>query len=290
MFNDAKQLDGNVAVMSMLYARSFCALDTGDLKSAQEGYDKLLQMPGIDITPNLHWAALYDRGRISEQQGKPDEAIEYYRKSIEIIERLRSNIALEASKIGFVGDKQAVYGGLFRLLASKDDWNAAFDVAERAKARALVDLLAQKNDLTTVASPDENIQALLTQATTSELANGLMITAEQFQGTRSAARSAQQTLTQTAPQVASLVTVTTVPTQEIRQRLGKGEVLVNYYLSGTDLYALILGDNDVSGIMLDGTGLDKKSANSAIKCSMLTRTPMPWRSRCMRVCSSRSNR
>ena len=90
-------------------------LETGRVSEAKDGYDRLLAIPQTRENGEIYWLLLYDRGRIAEKENNRQQAIEFYRKAVEVIEAQRASINTEASKIGFVGDKQAVYQ---RLIAT----------------------------------------------------------------------------------------------------------------------------------------------------------------------------
>lgn len=65
-----------------------------------------------------------------------------------MIESQRSTINTEASRIGFVGDKQPIYQRLVDVLFKEGSFAEAFEYVERSKARALVDMLASKDSFT----------------------------------------------------------------------------------------------------------------------------------------------
>ena len=84
-------------------------------------------------------------GRLRLLQGRKDEARQHLETAVAQIERLRSGLSHEAVRTSFLQDKTNVYEDLIELhLKSGDagDIRQAFKVAEQAKSRALVDLLA----------------------------------------------------------------------------------------------------------------------------------------------------
>jgi len=119
-------------------------LETGKLSEAKAGFIKLLSVPRFPESRGLYRLVLSDLGTIALKKGNIHEAIEYFKKAIEIIEEQRSTINTETSKIGFVGDKQAVYRDIVASLIDLGRHAEAFSYAERGKARALVDMLASK--------------------------------------------------------------------------------------------------------------------------------------------------
>ena len=147
----ARSVSGGEDVMIFIkLPRSFmlskALLEIGDLDAAKSSYDELLRIPQLKDNGELYWQVLYDRGRLAEKQRDAKAAIDYYRQSVDVIEQQRSTINTESSKIGFVGDKQAVYRQLVAALLADRQHAAAFEYVERSKSRALVDMLAAKQD------------------------------------------------------------------------------------------------------------------------------------------------
>lgn len=80
-------------------------------------------------------------GQAYEAVGEAAKAIVQYRKAIDIVERQRVTIRSEVGRISFVADKEAPYARLIPLLVRRGEAAAAFDVTERARSRAFVELL-----------------------------------------------------------------------------------------------------------------------------------------------------
>ncbi len=90
------------------------------------------------------------------------------KKVIDVIEKQRSSINSEAGRIGFVGDKQTAYAELTELLLADGRYAEAFAYVERAKARALVDLLASQKNIDIHSGQAEHLKADLNQLTAAE--------------------------------------------------------------------------------------------------------------------------
>lgn len=238
---------------ALIYAQSLARL--GKTDAARKMLDTLLALPEIHGMGNLYWVALYERGLIARTDGQPAEAIRLLTQSVDAIEAVRSTISFEAAKIGFAGDKQAVYGTLVGALAESGAWSEAFIIAERAKARAFVDLLAQKRDLGPPTAADDKVRELFANAATPGAALGLPSTEEGVRGIQIVA-SARAALTQVAPEAASLVTVQKVSIADIAARLSERETLIDYYASGDDLFAFLLAGTTVKGFKLSAQDLD----------------------------------
>ena len=230
-------------------------LETGRVSEAKEGYDRLLAVPQTRENGEIYWLLLYDRGRIAEKENNRRQAIEFYRKAVEVIEAQRASISTEASKIGFVGDKQAVYQRLIATLFAEGQYAVAFEYIERAKARALVDMLASKQDFVVHTANIAEVRTLLARANTAEAEGRMQDASAETARQRSLAVQTRQQLHRQAPELSSLVSVTPVTVQEIQNRIPTDEVLVEYYAEGKDLYAFVLSKTGLQGIKLNGEGL-----------------------------------
>jgi CHAT domain-containing protein/tetratricopeptide (TPR) repeat protein len=80
-------------------------------------------------------------GQANEGLGRTSLALEHYQRAADLAERMAVTIAAEEQRTAFVADKQIPYEGLVRL-TSVSNPAVAFGWAERAKSRALIDLLA----------------------------------------------------------------------------------------------------------------------------------------------------
>lgn len=226
-------------------------LEVGEVGEAKQGFDKLLATPEIRDNGEIYWLLLYDRGRIAAAEGDLPAAIEYWRRAIEVIEQQRSTINTETNKIGFVGDKQAVYRALVAALFAQTRHAEAFDYVERSKARALVDLLAGKKDFSVAAPNAEEIKKLLAGAEQQEIDSLAQAAAS---GQRSLV--AIQDLKAQAPELASLISVSSVPLAEIQAGLPEDEALVEYYYDDKALFAFVLTRAGLQGRRLDAADLE----------------------------------
>lgn len=237
------------------FMRHKSELETGRLKEARIGYDALLQNPATRENGDFFWIVLYDRGRIAERENKAAEAIDFLRQAVDVIERQRSTLNTEAAKIGFIGSKQTVYQDLIRLLVKQGRSAEAFDYVERSKARALVDMLAGKKDFAVASGNAQDVLALL--AASSKAENETRLTdGETASQSRSLVARQRAQLAAQAPELASLVTVSSGSTAAIQARLAATETLVEYYYGSDDaLYAFVLTRDSLRVVPLDGANL-----------------------------------
>lgn len=233
-------------------------LETGEIAAAKAGYDQLLQFPQTADNGDIYWLILLDRGRIAELEGDRDEAIDFYRRAIEVIEQQRSTINTEASKIGFVGDKQDVYKHIISPLLDAGRHAEAFEYTERAKARALVDMLAERQRFAPKELDSREIRKMLAQLAELEatsLVQEAEIDATQRTKRRRAVTKAREKIVSAAPELASLVTVLPLSAAEIQGLIGYDEALVEYFYEDDELVAFMVTREAVRGIKLDGGDL-----------------------------------
>jgi len=247
--------------LSFEFMKNKSLMEVGRTAEAKLGYDALLKYPYIQDRGEMHWIILFDRGRIAEKEGNLKEAIGFYEKAVEIIEQQRSTISIEASKIGFVGDKQAVYHRLIASLYTDKQFAKAFEYVERSKSRALVDLLAGKTDFAVKsAGKEEQVRNVLAASFKSE-ADVLSLDKNLDKSqSRSIGVKARQNLQQEAPELASLVTVVSAPIADIKSFIPRGETLIEYYYHGSDMYAFILSAAGLQNVRLHSSGLAEEVA------------------------------
>jgi CHAT domain-containing protein len=101
-------------------------------------------------------------GRAYRRLGDLDRAIEYYEQAIEKLESVRGKLASEQHRASFLGKHQQVYRELIETLMERHERTPdagddvrAFAIFERAKARALVEAIAQaRRDIDGAMEPD----------------------------------------------------------------------------------------------------------------------------------------
>ncbi len=234
---------------------SKCLMETGDLRTASDGYDALLNMPQTRDNGEIYWMILFDRGKIAEKDGKFTDAIDYYCRAVEVVEQQRSTINTESSKIGFVGDKQALYFNLVQALYHERQYERAFEYVERAKSRALVDLLASKKDFAVKGGDKNEIRTALAINDSAEAEAIIQDVTIDKSKSRGVQIKIREELIDKAPELASFITVTSQPISELQTYLPKEEALVEYYYRDQDLYAFVLSDGRLYAAKLDSERL-----------------------------------
>lgn len=247
-------------LLPKMFIRGKSLSEIGNLEEAKKVLDAILRNARVTDEGHMHWLALFERGRIAERQQDRPLAIAHYARAVEVIEKQRASINTETNKIGFVGDKQAVYARLIALLAEQDSAVEAFDYVERSKARALVDMLASKKDFAVRGADGQKAKLALANLESADLAARAQEPGAK-PGESSGRRSlevARREILAAAPELSTLVTVNSVPSEEIKALLGADEALVEYYYQDRVLYAFVLTRERIGVLKLDAGKLGEE--------------------------------
>lgn len=241
-----------------MFVKNKALYETGQVKEAKEGYDKLLRRPETKTNGELYWPILFDRGRIYQGEGDTKKAIALFKEAIDVIESQRSTINTEANKIGFVGNKQSVYHQLIAALYSENKHATAFEYVERSKARVLVDLLASNVNIASKGTGQEASSLLKDLENTESEGKTfdiLSYSADKI-GERTA-RSIQikEKIKTAEPELASLIAILPPSLAEIRSSMGSNSTIVEYYSHGEDLFSFIMTKEEIKAVKIDGKGL-----------------------------------
>ncbi len=134
----------------------------GKYPDAMAYHQKALKIGNEIASLEILYETNYVIGQVNEKQGKILEAIQNYKQAITIIENIRSDFELEEHKVTFFENKIEIYERLIQLLfkINQQKPNQNFDketfyYAEKAKARALLDLLTEsKIDINLMLEPE----------------------------------------------------------------------------------------------------------------------------------------
>jgi len=244
--------DNTFQTIPLAFLQAKCQFETGRLAEAKAGYDRLLAQPHLAEVGGLHWPVLLDRAKIAVREGQDALAEDLLRKSVTVIEAQRASIGTEAGRIGFVGDKQACYQELTALLVRTGRPGAAFEFAERAKGRALVDLLASQKRLARTADLDQAVASL------GEADRELTTIHDPAApaGTRGIALTLRTDLVRKAPELASLVSVPEVSAPALQARLAPDETLLEYYAAGSQWLAFVVTRDALAAVPLPAGDLN----------------------------------
>lgn len=237
------------------FIKAKATYELGRTEEALKLYKELIDTKILSTYGNVYYLVLQDMGKIAMKYGKYEDAYALFAKSIDAIESQRASINTEASKIGFVGDKQAVYRDTIDLLIRMKRFDEALAYVERGKARALVDILASKQQFGSNVSQGNILVASLNSAEVDMSSVKAAGDSQQRSANRALLRKRQQDIQQAQPELASLVTVSAPSIADLQKRLPANETLVEYYGDDKQLYAFVMSHNGVGAVKLDGSNI-----------------------------------
>lgn len=129
--------------LRILTAQVRLAIDRGDRTAARRLVTLASTVADSLGSPDAELDVLVLKGRVAELERQPD-ASRFFLEGIALLESWRGRLAMGDLKLGVTEPKWAVYEGAIRTLFAKGDAATAFDVSERARARMLLEVMADR--------------------------------------------------------------------------------------------------------------------------------------------------
>ena len=158
----AKGIQNVELIASILTNMANVYFNLKDYEKSSSLYQRAIEIANEIGDNQILWEAYFGLGQCCEKRNDFRLALIYYKKSIDTIDLIRSQISLDINKTGFVRDKLKVYESVIDLLyrlkkddASKIYTKELFQTVERAKARAFMEGLGEsKIDIEQRLSPE----------------------------------------------------------------------------------------------------------------------------------------
>ncbi|MBW2285506.1 MAG: tetratricopeptide repeat protein, partial [Deltaproteobacteria bacterium] len=196
------------------------------------------------------WRALYGLSGISLGNGDVSAARDLLNRAVDVIEDMRAEIKVDRLKDGFITDKTAVYESLVGLLADQGDISGAFDVAERSRARNLIDLLGnQRLSLSGAVEQalydrERSLKAMMaeqrTLAAQAEDPGERQIYQAELQRLRDRYTDLIAEIRRRHPELAGLVSVSAARLSDVQSLLEPGVALAAYYVIPDEILCWVL--------------------------------------------------
>ncbi len=222
--------------------------ETGDYQQALEMLDQALQLwrQTGDTAGEAETLGLI--GQVKEALGNSEGALTNYLEAISVRESVLGEVKAETFQTSLAAVNAGVYQRAVRLLANKGEYEQAFDLSERNRARAFLDILGNKRpELRRSADAEllrqegalrDEIAALegdLFAAKTkpAEQRNDQVL--RNIEGQLAARQKSYEELLakiqMASPELASLVSVPTTTIKDVQAVLDQNTTLLAYYLT-----------------------------------------------------------
>jgi CHAT domain-containing protein/Tfp pilus assembly protein PilF len=146
----AEQVGDTLTGTELLVISGILYREQKEHQKSVECFQKTLSKGTIIRNPRIMWNSEWGLALTYEEMKKYKEAIKHYRNSIDVIESVRGKLQSGEQKAGFLKEKIKIYEGLINLLVRQEGENPgkgyiqeSFHIAERARSRAFLDLLAE---------------------------------------------------------------------------------------------------------------------------------------------------
>jgi CHAT domain-containing protein len=275
MFHQSRNLQG-VANTQMMKGRLL--VDKGDYSNAKELLDSASQVVEY---PETSWQAWFHLGRMYEGQKQDLKAIESYKNSISVIEKIRGNLTIDEFKSVYFDSKREVYDRLINLLLLNNLPVDGFQFSEQARARAFYDILSNKKINFRGASTDDlvskeqekriemqKLYKLLQKGSMGGSDRGEAISADikQVKSALTEVQSEYEDLIQKIklnnPAYAEMITAKPVSLQDIQTRLDPNTAALEYWVSGKVLIIWLITH---SGIISKTVQISNRDLNDIIQ-------------------------
>lgn len=220
-----------------------------------------------------------DIGRSHAWQGRNEDALSAFQESIRLVEDVRSQLQNVAFRSGFAEDKQAIYQAAARVALALGRVDVAFGYAERARARAFLDLLGTQTSLSKgktqmLVDEEMRLQAQLSEARA--LAQGeIGGPRPRLEATEHAYRAFLERVRTENPEQASLLTVNPVTLPEIQDLLPEGTTLLEYFVTDREILLWVIERLAVTVVTLPGDRGFLVNQVRAFRQAMTELAPLP---------------
>ncbi|MEX0986365.1 MAG: CHAT domain-containing protein, partial [Bacteroidales bacterium] len=222
--------------------------------------------------PETIWRIHYVYGQFYESKGLIERAITSYHEAIGIIENIRGDMTIEEIKTSYVNDKIIVYDRLINLLMKSGQLNEAFNITEKARARAFLDLIGNKrinfrSPDTALVQSEQELQAeilalsklLHRQQLGTERGYNSSEIEEQLIETRSRYQKVLHSIQLQAGEYASLLNLQPHPISELQALADESTAFLVYWAGEYNSYVWIIRKNNITGREINKTGEELRS-------------------------------
>jgi CHAT domain-containing protein len=237
--------------------------------AADSLYRAAIAVIGDRVAPDATWRLHAGLGAALRSRGATEEASRALRLAIAAIEGSGRSLAMPERRSAFLTDKWDPYLQLALLEEARGRVPAAFDVSERLRANEMLGMLSMGRlavpadaaaDLTLKEQDLRHRIAELTRALEGDgtgrtdrgpdISRGAAVTREALLRAQATYSEVQLEMRERAPRHATLVSRTTSTARDVKRRLARDEVFVEYLLSDERSIAFVITRDTVVAVRL----------------------------------------
>ena len=237
---------------------------------AKKAFESAIEVAVKAVDPDPQWMAHQWLGRMAERRVDGKSAFEHYAKAITIIETMRAKYTDPSLKTLFMQDKLRVYERMIQLLQKMQRAPEALYYLERAKARVMLDMLAEKafssgnreeNELLIQERAlrkqiDEMGEEKIELDESQEGEEGILETHEperttsELERLQAQHRTILEKIEKLNPELASLVTINPLKASEIQGLLDSDTAILEYFVGEDNRFVFVVTAEKVLGVPL----------------------------------------
>ncbi|MCA9312214.1 MAG: tetratricopeptide repeat protein, partial [Phycisphaerales bacterium] len=242
--------------------RARALLSMGDADAAITTIDDVRRMPDADRLPLITADLLHLRGRALMLLGDNSAAVEELEAAVHEIERIRGSLLGDRLRTAWLGDRLAPYHDMLSIALAEGSHRRAFEIIEMVRSRALLDVMQGGIELAeqvVMAGPEDAEESRLVGELTRMRAELNMVFDRMHgptTGTGDGARREDlnrraRVLEREVATIEGRLTATRrfgeifgrpIDAEGVSRTLGPGVVLLEYFVSGGELAAIVVRD------------------------------------------------
>ncbi|HEC79283.1 MAG TPA: CHAT domain-containing protein [candidate division WOR-3 bacterium] len=222
----------------------------GDYKKAVADYKRAYRV--IENIKREDWKAslLANLGFAQHRSGVPDEAIESLTDAVAIIEDLRGKITGQDFRSAYLDNKIRVYEELINIYYQQGKAEEAFNYAERAKARAFLDLLAGA-ELTGKEGLDSEVVSLIKKEQMLEKKIEFLAGTLEQRDVIMEHNNVLDELERVYPEYTTLKSVKPIEIKRLQSILDDATAIVEYFIGVKNAYVFVVTSTSLSVKKID---------------------------------------
>ncbi|MBA3564878.1 MAG: CHAT domain-containing protein [Gammaproteobacteria bacterium] len=254
----AESSDFGLQGVNIRAALTSLAADRGDPAAARRWAEEAVSLAETLGSPDALIKALEARAVATEAAGGAGGP-EAYLAAIDMLESWRGRLALGDLRMGVAEPRWGIYEGAIRTLLAEGRAADAFEVAERARARLLLELLAERDASRPESSRPEQIRQQLRarfqeRLAASEDGERAALDLEIRQITTSLTQIEADVKRRDPAAAAALYPQPALLAEVQAKVLGSGQALLAFFWGDRDVYGWWITENEVRAARLDSVG------------------------------------
>ncbi|MEQ8169275.1 MAG: CHAT domain-containing tetratricopeptide repeat protein [Candidatus Eremiobacterota bacterium] len=241
--------------------------NTGDFEKALKCHSKALTMAEDMHDPLFLWECYFYTGKTYEKLGNNQEAYKAYGNAIDVIENTRQEFKIEDLKSDFMQDKTEVYEHMIDLLIKMKREKDAFNYNEKARARAFLDLLANRKIIhhgvkEEVMKKEEELKRRMESFSRDirqekgkpvmSQRNGFIVeTDEKIKNLKREYEELLEEIKLENPEYMSFISVNPLTEEEIKSLLDRDSAIIEYFPGENKSYVWVIGSDSFHTVTLE---------------------------------------